>query len=104
ALAAGAAALMLVTSLAEVLWQRHQLGNLEDRMRRLFETSVPNTPAIAPALQLRRTLAEVRARHGQLRDDDFLALLDAYAEIGGAGTRHSISRLEYADGIMQMRL
>ena len=95
---------MLVTSLAEVLWQRHQLGNLEDRMRRLFETSVPNTPAIAPALQLRRTLAEVRARHGQLRDDDFLALLDAYAEIGGAGTRHSISRLEYADGIMQMRL
>lgn len=104
ALAAGAAALMLVTSLAEVLWQRHQLGNLEDRMRRLFETSVPNTPAIAPALQLRRTLAEVRARHGQLRDDDFLALLDAYTEIGGAGTRHSISRLEYADGIVQMRL
>lgn len=104
AFAVGAAALMLVATLGEVLWQRQQLGNLEDRMRRLFETSVPNTPAIAPAVQLRRTLAEVRARHGQLRDDDFLTLLDAYTEIGGAGTRHSITWLEYANGTVQMQL
>lgn len=103
-LAAGAAALMLVAMLGEVLWQRQQLGKLEDRMRRLFETSVPNTPAIAPAVQLRRTLADVRARHGQLRDDDFLTLLDAYTEIGGAGTRHSITWLEYANGTLQMQL
>lgn len=104
ALAATAAALMLLATLGEVIWQRQQLGKLEDRMRRLFETSVPNTPAIAPALQLRRALAELRARHGQLRDDDFLTLLDAYTEIGGAGTRHAITWLEYANGTLQMQL
>lgn len=103
-LAAGVAALMLVVSVGEVLWQRQQLSHLEDRMRRLFETSVPNTPAIAPAVQLRRTLGEVRARHGQLRDDDFLTLLDAYTEIGGAGTRHTVGWLEYANGSLQLRL
>lgn len=104
ALAAGAVALMLVATLGEVLWQRQQLGKLEDRMRRLFETSVPNTPAIAPAVQLSRALGEVRARHGQLRDDDFLALLDAYTEIGGAATRHAVTWLEYANGSLQMQL
>ena len=104
-LAALAAFIGLLALLGEVLWKAQQLEATEARLRRLFETAVPGTPAIAPAVQLRRALDEARARHGQLRESDFLTLLDSFADIGGNATRHAIAALEYnADnGTLQVR-
>lgn len=49
------AALWLAT-LAAVAVQRAELADLHSRMARLLETSLPGTPAIAPAEQLARAL------------------------------------------------
>ena len=95
AVAAGALGLYLLVNIGEVLWQKQQLARVEERMHGLFITALPNTPAIAPPLQLRRALDEVRSRHGQLRDTDFLSLLDRTTSTGGATLRHAITRLDY---------
>lgn len=103
-LAAGALGVFAAVNLASVLWQRHQLDGIEERMRRLFVTAVPDTPAIAPALQLRRHLEEARSLHGELREDDLLALLSAYAEIGGNAASASIRTLHYESGQLKLTL
>jgi general secretion pathway protein L len=95
ALAAAALGLYLLINVGEVLWQKQQLAAVEERMRGLFTTAVPNTPAIAPAQQLRRALDDLRSRHGQLRENDFLSLLDRTTATGGATLHHAITRLEY---------
>lgn len=103
-LAGSAAALWLLVGLGEVLWQRQQLSNLEERMRRVFETAVPNTPAVAPAQQLARSLDALRATHGQLRQDDFLALLDGFAEAGGSAARAVVTQATFENGKLGLTL
>ena len=103
-LAAASGAILLLASVGEVLWQRQRLDDLELRMQRLFETALPNTPAIAPAAQLQRRLDEVRMHRGQLREDDLLALLAAYAQARGVATRDSVGALEYRDGHLTLAL
>lgn len=95
AVAVGALGLYLLVNVGEVLWQKQQLAAVEERMHGLFSTTLPNTPAIAPALQLRRALDDMRSRHGQLRDNDFLKLLDRTTSTGGAALHHAITRLDY---------
>ena len=102
ALAALAALLLVGINTAEVVWQGQQLRDVEARMTRLFETTVPNTPAIAPAVQLRRSLDDARSHHGQLREDDFLSLLDALAEVGGAEIHGTVERVEYDSGTLRL--
>lgn len=97
-----AACVWLAANVVELLWHKRSLVELEQRMTRIFETSVPNTPAVAPALQLRRAVDEVRAQHGLLRENDFLTLLDNVADIGGANIRHALTRLEYQDGVLRV--
>lgn len=104
ALGVAAFAVFLTATIMEVLWQQHRLGSLEDRMRRIFETSVPNTPAISPALQLQRALDDTRAQHGQLRADDFLNLLDHFSAAASAEARGSVVALEYEDGRLNVTL
>lgn len=101
-IAGASVAVLLAAEFGQVLWQRSQLDAIEARMQRVFETAMPNTPAIAPAAQLHRQLGEQRAAHGRLRDDDMLALLDAYGEARGASVAESIQALEYSEG--QLRL
>ncbi|MCB1914186.1 MAG: hypothetical protein KDG52_00490 [Rhodocyclaceae bacterium] len=103
-LAAASLAILLLASLGEVAWQRQRLHELEARMQRLFETTLPNTPAIAPAAQLQRRLDELRTRHGRLREDDLLALLAAYAKARGVATRDSVGALDYRDGRLRLAL
>ncbi len=103
-LAAASAAALLLAGLGEVLWQRHRLGELEARMNRLFETTLPNTPAIAPAAQLQRQLDELRMRHGRLREDDLLTLLSAYGQARGVATRDSVAAASYRDGRLELQL
>lgn len=103
-LAAGAAAVWLAVGIVNTLWQRHQLDGIETRIARLFETALPGTPAIAPAVQLGRALDDLKASHGQLRRDDLLTLLAAYGEIRGASAHHSIAALQYENGLLRLTL
>ncbi|CAI08913.1 general secretion pathway protein L [Aromatoleum aromaticum EbN1] len=103
-LAAVAVGVFAAVNLASVLWQRHELDGIEERMRRLFVTAVPDTPAIAPALQLRRHLDEARSLRGELREDDLLALLSAYTEIGGSAAPASVRTLDYEAGQLKLTL
>lgn len=103
-LAAVSTAVFVAVNLAFVLWQRHELDGIEARMRRLFVTAVPDTPAIAPALQLRRHLDEARSLHRELREDDLLALLSAYTEIGGSAAPASVRTLDYEAGQLKLTL
>ena len=104
ALAAAAMVVFVAANLVAVLWQRHQLGGIEERMQRLFVTAVPGTPAIAPALQLRRHLDEARAQRGELREDDLLALLAAYSEIRGSAAGRSVRSLAFEAGRLKLAL
>lgn len=104
AVAIAAAAVWFIANAGEVMWQRHQLATYEARMARLFESTVPNTPAIVPVLQLQRVLDDVRARHGQLRDDDFLALLERYSASAAAATRGAVVALEYDGTALSVRV
>jgi len=96
--------LFLVVNLGHLLWQEHQLGTIEERMQRLLATALPNTPAIAPALQLHRHLDERRSLHGQLRENDFLSLLLAYSEIRGSSAQNSVRKLTYAADRLELQL
>lgn len=104
AIATAAGALLLVANATEVVWQGRQLDAYEARMARLFESTVPDTPAIVPALQLRRALDEARARHGQLREDDFLALLDGYSAEAATATRGAVLAFEYDGGVLSVQV
>lgn len=101
-LGAASLAVLLLADLGDVIWKRQRLDGLEARMTRVFETSVPGTPAIAPAAQLRRQLDEFRTRHGRLREDDLLALFAAYGEARGVAARDSIDALKYRDGRLEL--
>ena len=103
ALAAGVGAIWLAVTFGHVLWQGYELRALEERQARLFQTALPNTPLVSPALQLQRALDAARARHGQLRADDFLALFDAFSEIGGGATRGLVQRVDYEGGQLMLR-
>ncbi len=103
-IAAAALIALVLADLGEVLWQRHRLGELEDRMTRLFQTTLPNTPAIAPAAQLAREVDAQRGRHGLLRGDDALSLLAAYGEARGVATRDSIAGLDFREGRLALEI
>lgn len=102
--AAASLGLLLAADLGEVMWQRHQLDGLEARIARLFSTTLPNTPAIAPAAQLARQLDELRTQHGRLRSDDLLTLLAAYGQARGVATRDSVGALSYREGRLELAL
>ncbi|MCP5254738.1 MAG: hypothetical protein H6950_06620 [Zoogloeaceae bacterium] len=103
-LAAIAATVLLGASLAEVMWKKSRLSGIEERMRRIFSTAMPNTPAIAPAAQLNRQLNLKRSENGRLRDDDLLALLAIYGEARGVEARSSVTTLRYNDHKLELTL
>jgi general secretion pathway protein L len=104
ALALAAAAVWVIANAGELIWQRHQLATYEARIARLFESTLPNTPAVVPAVQLQRALDALRAQHGQLRDDDFLALLERYSASAAATTRGAVVALEYDGTALAVRV
>lgn len=103
-LVAGSALVLLSATVGEVLWQQSRLSGIEERMARLFQTAVPNTPAVAPPAQLNRQLNIERSRNGRLRDDDLLALLAAYGESRGVGAGDSVSGLRYGEHQLELVL
>jgi general secretion pathway protein L len=98
-LAATALLTLFVVSLGEVMFKRADLADHENRMRRLFETTLPpGTPVIDPARQLTRALDALRARQGELRESDFMSLLLAGLQALGTDAPHSVLGARYARG------
>ena len=104
ALGGGALALWLIANVGEVLWMKHQAGDIDGRIERIYRTSFPNTPVVAPAAQMRQQLNQERARHGLLRDDDALALLAQAAEALGTDAAAGIVALRYEEGRLDLTL
>jgi len=104
ALAGGAVAVWFVASLGEVLWMKHSLGSTGERIERVYRSSFPNTPVVAPAAQMRQQLNLERARHGLLRDDDALALLAQAAEALGTEAQAGVVALRFEEGRLDLTL
>ena len=106
ALAVGTTALAvwLLANVGEVLWMKHRLGQIDQRIERVYTTTFPNSPAVAPAAQMRQQLNQARARHGLLRDDDALALLAQAAEALGTDAAGGIAALRFEDGRLDLTL
>ena len=102
-LAGIAGAVWMLAAVGEVVWRSHVLGDIETRMKRTFETSFPNQPAVAPAAQMRQQLDLERARRGMLRSDDGLSLLSAVADALGNDAVNSLAGLQFAEGRMDLR-
>ena len=105
-LSVGAALLgvWLIVAVGEVFWLRHQHDELAARMARIYQATVPNSPLVAPAAQMRQQLAQERMRHGLLRHDDALALLAQAAEALGSEANESVLALRFEDGVLDLAL
>lgn len=103
-LGCGALALWLTVNIGEVLWLRHQVGQLGDRIERVYRTTFPNSPVVAPAAQMRQQLNLERGRHGLLRDDDALALLAQAAEALGTDAAGGIAAVRFEEGRLDLTL
>lgn len=98
-LAACAAFALTTVNVIDIVRLQHAGDSLETRMLRLFEEHLPGTPAIAPAAQMRRALTTLRRAHGDLTEDDLLALLHAHVNADGPPPQ----TLEYEDGRLRLR-
>lgn len=101
-LAVGTAALaiLFVVNLVDIWRLQGEVSKLEVRSLRLFEDSLPATPAVAPAAQLRRALDQLRRERGQMTGHDLLALLHAHVQAGGAAPK----TMAYEDGKLRLSL
>lgn len=73
-------------------------------MARVYQTSFPNAPLVAPAAQMRQQLNQERSRRGLLRDDDALALLAQAAEALGTDAMDALAGLQYEEGRLDLIL
>lgn len=104
ALTGAALGIWLAASLGEVLWLHHQQSGLAARMSRVYQSTFPDSPAVAPAAQMRQQLALERERHGLLRHDDALALLAQLADALGTEAADSIIAARFEDGVLDLTL
>lgn len=104
AVATGALGVWLLVNIGEVLWLRHQAGQIGERIERVYRATFPNSPVVAPAAQMRQQLNLERARHGLLRDDDALALLALAAEALGADAAAGVATARFEDGRLDLTL
>jgi general secretion pathway protein L len=104
ALGGGAMAVWLLVNVGEVVWLKQRLGNVEQRIERVYHSSFPNAPVVSPAAQMRQQLNLERARYGLLRDDDALALMAQAAEALGTDAANGIAALRYEEGRLDLTL
>ena len=103
-LGGSALAVWLLVNVGEVVWLKQHLGSVGERIERVYRSSFPNAPVVAPAAQMRQQLNLERARHGLLRDDDALALMAQAAEALGTDAASGIVALRYEDGRLDLTL
>ncbi len=103
-LLAGAIAASFLVSVGEVLWQRHQLADAQAKMQAVFKATFPNQPLVDAPAQMRSQLNLARRAHGQLGDDDLVALLASVGEALGADARDALAGIKYEAGRLELTL
>lgn len=96
--AVAASAVWAAVAVVDVLVGRSEHSALTARMSRVLADTLPGTPAVAPALQLRRALDDARHAHGQLAAEDLLSLFSAHVQAGGSVP----NGLEYERGVLRL--
>ena len=104
ALGGGALAVWLLANVGEAIWMKHRLGQIGERIERIYRSSFPNAPVVAPAAQMRQQLNLERARHGLLRDDDALSLLAQATEALGTDAVDGVAALRFEEGRLDLTL
>ncbi|UCE32574.1 MAG: hypothetical protein JSW68_06670, partial [Burkholderiales bacterium] len=75
-------------------------AGLEQRFRDAF----PEAKAIVdPVLQMRRNLADLRARSGQLGPDDFVPLLTRFGQALGPRAVDALAAVDYREGRLEVK-
>lgn len=103
-LVAAAVALDMLLSAIQVGWLRYQLAEYRQQTASMFQSAFPSTPAVAPAVQVKRQLDRLRSPLGLLRTDDALVLLASLADSLDADGRDRIQRLRFEDGALEVTL
>ena len=96
-LIAGIAILHLVLGVGAALLRQQELKEVRARMTQLARTQLPGRALQDPALQLHGELQMQRQLHGQLADDDALALLSDLSGALGSESANSLQSLHYED-------
>lgn len=103
-LAGAVLAIDLLFNAVQVGWERYRLSEIQDSMASMFKSAFPNTPVVAPAMQIRKELDRLRAPAGKLTGDDALTLLAVVSEYLDPGIRERIERIRYEDKALEMTL
>lgn len=100
-LAAACAVLLLLVSMSQWAWLTQRATHLQDDIVAVFRQTTPNSPIVAPLLQMQRAVDDARRQVGRLADDDYLRLLAPLAMLS-ADEAASVEELRYAEGRLQM--
>lgn len=85
----------LLASAGDLIHGRSELASRQQRMRTVFQGVFPQAAIVDPVLQMRRQLNMAQARHGELQDHDFLALLGVLATVLGSDADDCVQELRY---------
>ena len=103
-LAVAALLTLALADLGQILWQRQQLAGLQARIERIFAGALPQQPLIDPPRQLARHADQQRGAQGQLREQDFLHLMQAAADALGTAAPGAIVASQYKTGRLELTL
>lgn len=101
-LAAILVALLLGLNL-QWLQMRAEADDLQAAIRARFKDTFPNAVIVDPALQMKRSVNELRVKSGRPGPDDFVPLLARFAQAVGQRGQGTIEALEYREGTMKIR-
>lgn len=94
----------IVLNAVQVGWERHKLSEARDRIGSMFKSAFPNTPAVAPVMQVKKELDRLRSPMGLLRSDDALTLIGVLSEYLDSGTRDRLERVRYDEASLEVTL
>lgn len=103
-LALAALITLALADLGQLVWQRQQLAGLQARIERIFAGALPQQPLIDPPRQLARHADLLRGAQGQLREQDFLHLMQAAADALGSAAPGAIIASQYKAGRLELSL
>lgn len=101
-----AAAILLVSLLGLNLhwWQLSaEARGLQQAVGARFKQAFPNAVMVDPALQMRRSISELRLKSGRPGPEDFVPMLARFSQAIGARGQGMVEALEYREGTMKIR-
>lgn len=88
----------LLASVITILVQRNELSHTRQSIQAAVRSALPGQPLIDPVAQLNASLIEAQHQHGQLGENDFLALLAGFSDSTAGDAAAAIKSLSYGEG------